>query len=58
VVIGGGVSQAGEALFGPLRAALARYAVPETTHDLLVVPGALGESGALLGAAALALVEC
>lgn len=57
VVIGGGVSQSGEPLFAPLRAAVARLAVPDSVRDLRIVAGALGEQGALLGAAALAFTE-
>jgi len=55
VVIGGGVSQAGETLLQPLRDSVARGAVPESVRDLRIVAGALGPQGALLGAAALAL---
>ena len=57
VVIGGGVSGAGEALFGPMREAVQRYGVAESVRDLRIVAGALGPHGALLGAAALALAE-
>ncbi len=57
VVIGGGVSGAGEALFQPLREAVARYAVPESARGLAIAAGALGQRGALLGAAALALTD-
>jgi glucokinase len=57
VVIGGGVSQAGEVLFRPLREAVKRGAIPVSVRDLPIVPGALGPRGALLGAAALALTE-
>jgi glucokinase len=57
VVIGGGVSGAGEVLFRPLRESVARYAVAESVRDLRIEPGALGQRGALLGAAALALTE-
>jgi len=55
VVIGGGVSQAGETLLQPLRDSVANRAVPESVRDLRIVAGALGPQGALLGAAALAL---
>lgn len=54
VVIGGGVSAAGDVLFRPLRQAVVRHAVPASTRGLRIVPGELGQSGALLGAAALA----
>jgi glucokinase len=57
VVIGGGVSGAGEVLFRPVREAVERYAVPESVRGLRIVPGALGRRGAMMGAAALALTE-
>jgi glucokinase len=57
VVIGGGVSGAGEPLFRPLREAVKRHAVPETSRDLRILPGGLGPRSALLGAAAMALAE-
>jgi glucokinase len=53
VVIGGGVSQAGECLLKPLRKAVKRNAVPESVHDLRIVPAALGLRSALFGAGAL-----
>jgi glucokinase len=53
VVIGGGVSQAGPLLFDPLRAELARRARLAFTHDLPVLPAALGPQAGLVGAAAL-----
>jgi len=57
VVIGGGVSGAGDVLFQPVREAVARYAVCESVRNLRIAPGALGQRGALMGAAALALAE-
>lgn len=52
VVIGGGLAEAGEALFGPLRAELsARLAWREPPQ---VLAGALGQSAGRLGAAVLA----
>lgn len=55
VVIGGGVSQAGEALFGPLRAAERQYAAPSPPGAVPIVPAALGPSVGILGAVALAV---
>jgi len=55
VVIGGGVSQAGDLLLAPAREALAAHAVTDIARRIEVVPGQLGPRGALLGAAALAL---
>jgi len=54
VVLGGGVANAGECLFGPLRAALRRYALAENAAAVQVVPAALGDAGGVLGAVALA----
>ncbi len=53
VVLGGGVANAGEVLFGPLRAALPRYAGLSFLRDLRVVPAELGGDAGLVGAAAL-----
>lgn len=50
VVIGGGASQVGEALLGPLREALAAEALP-SVRQTPVVPAALGSDGPLIGAA-------
>jgi len=55
VVIGGGVSQAGDCLFTPIRETMQRHAVPESTRDLRLVPAALGARSALFGAGALGL---
>jgi glucokinase len=51
VVIGGGVAQAGDALFGPLRAAVARHVtlVPPDWYD--IVPAVLGRHAGAVGAA-------
>ncbi|MBR7836433.1 ROK family protein [Actinospica durhamensis] len=54
VVIGGGVAQAGELLFAPLRAWLAQYATLAFTRHLTVVPARLGTHAGLVGAAACA----
>ncbi len=53
VIIGGGVANAGEVLFGPLRAALPRYAGLSFLRGLRVVPAELGGDAGLVGAAAL-----
>ncbi|HEX3613959.1 MAG TPA: ROK family protein [Sporichthyaceae bacterium] len=55
VVVGGGLTGAGELLFGPLRQALARHARLGFTRDVSVVPAALGADAGLVGAAALVL---
>ena len=54
VVIGGGVAQAGDALFGPLRQAVARYTMTTHRDGLRVVPAALGEQAGVVGAGTLA----
>ena len=57
VVIGGGVSEAGEVLLEPVREAVRRHAVPESGRRLRIAVGELKARGGLLGAAALALRE-
>ncbi|GAA2534539.1 MULTISPECIES: ROK family protein [Streptomyces] len=54
VVIGGGVAQAGDTLFAPLRRHMADYAVLDFTRDVPVVPAALALNAGLIGAAAVA----
>jgi glucokinase len=55
VVVGGGVSLAGDTLFfGPLRQAVARYVFPPLADSYRIVPAALGEEVVLHGALALA----
>ncbi|SFD46391.1 ROK family protein [Streptomyces aidingensis] len=51
-VIGGGVSRAGDVLFGPLRRALADYTGLPFTRHVRVAPARLGGDAGLLGAAA------
>jgi glucokinase len=55
VVLGGGLSQAGAALWEPLHEAVAVHARLPFTQDLRVVPAALGQDAGLVGAAALVL---
>ncbi len=58
VVIGGGMAQAGEVLFAPLRAKLPKYiAYPSGAYLPAIVPAALGPEATLIGAGALALAE-
>ncbi|WP_079063289.1 ROK family protein [Peterkaempfera griseoplana] len=54
-VIGGGVAQAGEVLFAPLRARLAEYATLPFVRGLEVRPAQLGTDAGLVGAAAAAI---
>jgi glucokinase len=53
VVIGGGISKAGEALFGPLRAEMHRVITSWSAARIDVVPAALGDASVLYGALAL-----
>lgn len=54
VVIGGGVAQAGDLLFGPLREELRRRACLAFSRDLDVRQAALGREAGVVGAASLA----
>jgi glucokinase len=54
IVIGGGISKAGDALFVPLRAELDRQMTAWSRARRDVVPAALGDDSVLWGAAALA----
>jgi glucokinase len=55
VTIGGGLSQAGALLFGPLEEALRAHTRMEFARRVRVVPAGLGQSAGLIGAAALIL---
>ncbi|MGW0645612.1 ROK family protein [Streptomyces badius] len=57
VVIGGGVAQAGDVLFSPLRQYLDDYAVLDFTRGFSVVPAGLALNAGLIGAAATASAE-
>jgi glucokinase len=50
IVVGGGVSQAGEKLFAPLRVRLERYTLRSHFQHLRLVPAALGEQAGVIGA--------
>ncbi|MCG8916680.1 ROK family protein [Actinokineospora sp. PR83] len=52
-VVGGGVAQAGDLLFDPIRATVAEYATMDFTRGTVVVPAALGGNAGIVGAAAL-----
>ncbi|MFD7130727.1 ROK family protein [Streptomyces sp. NPDC059894] len=54
-VVGGGVAEAGEVLFAPLRRSLADYATLSFVRRLTVVPARMGTDAGLVGAAAAAL---
>jgi glucokinase len=53
-VIGGGVAQAGNVLFEPIRTTLAEYARLSFLDGLRAVPATLGREAGMIGAAALA----
>ncbi|MCX7605593.1 MAG: ROK family protein [Bryobacteraceae bacterium] len=55
IVIGGGISKAGEALFGPLRTELRRQITSWSRARIDVVPAALGDDSVLWGAYELGL---
>jgi glucokinase len=54
IVIGGGIGKAGDRLFGPLRAELARQITAWSRARIDVVPAELGDDSVLWGAMALA----
>jgi glucokinase len=54
IVIGGGISKAGEALFAPLRAELRRAITNWSAARIDVAPAELGDASVLWGALALA----
>jgi glucokinase len=57
IVIGGGISKAGDALFVPLRGELGRQITDWSRARIDVVPAALGDDSVLWGALELAKVS-
>jgi glucokinase len=57
VIVGGGIAQAGAALFDPLRQELDRFEWRPMGHQVQVVPAALGEKAGAIGAAYHAILE-
>ena len=55
IVIGGGLTNLGDALFGPVRRAVERIAFPTAAQAVRIVPAQLGDNVGALGAAALVL---
>ncbi|HEY4024165.1 MAG TPA: ROK family transcriptional regulator [Pseudonocardiaceae bacterium] len=55
IVVGGDLVSAGEALFEPMRRTIGRTIMRAQQNSLRIVPGALGDSAGVLGAAALVL---
>ena len=57
VVLAGGVAQAGEDLFRPLRAEVRRRAFKPSVEACRIVPGALGGTAGTVGAVATFLAQ-
>jgi len=57
VIVGGGIAQAGRALFEPLRKELDRFEWRPMGHQVQVIPAALGEKAGAIGAAYHAILE-
>jgi glucokinase-like ROK family protein len=57
IVLGGGVSGAGDAYLAAVRGTLYRRSLPLATRDLTVARATLGEQGGVIGAAAMVLDE-
>ena len=55
IVIGGGVANAGEYVFGPIRKTIEERTMKIFHHKLEIVPAALGNDAGIIGSAALAL---
>jgi glucokinase len=53
IVVGGGVVQAGDALFSPLKQAFSQMALPRVVDSCKLVPAKLGTHAGMLGAARL-----
>ncbi len=57
IVIGGGLTNMGEGLFGPVRRAIERRAFPAAARAVKVVPAELGDDVGVLGAVAVAMAQ-
>ena len=57
VVVVGGVTRAGDHLFGPLRSEVRRRAFPSAVEACRIVPGALPETAGVVGAAGIFVAE-
>jgi glucokinase len=57
VIVGGGIAQAGPALFEPLLKELDRFEWRPMDHQVQVIPAALGEKAGAIGAAYHAILE-
>jgi len=57
IIVGGGVSKAGDLLFSPARAVIAERAMTQEWRQVPIVPAKLGDDVGLVGAVALVLTE-
>jgi glucokinase len=57
IVIGGGLTNMGEGLFGPVRRAIEQRAFPAAVRAVKVVPAELGDDVGVLGAVATAMTQ-
>jgi len=57
IVVGGDIAEAGEIFLSPLREAVARFSVPRTVSDDLIVRAGLGTRSELVGAIDLAVAR-
>ena len=57
IVFGGGVSNLGERMFGPVRQVIADVAFAEAAETVRVAPAQLGDNAGVLGAAAVAMSQ-
>jgi len=55
VIIGGGVANAGDLLFEPVRRTVATRAMKRLASDVTILPGSLGEKAGIIGAIQLAM---
>ena len=55
IVIGGGVSMAGDIFFDDIREVVSRHVMQSTARDLQILPVAFGNNAALMGAFSLIL---
>ena len=57
IVMGGGVSNAGEALFAPIRRTIQERALPQVAENVEILPAKFGDRATVIGAVALVLYE-
>jgi len=53
IIIGGGVADAGDILFNPIRETIAKRAMPISASAVEILPAALGNSAGVIGASML-----